>query len=380
MIDISSFDSLRPFHNQELHDAFIRMTAHPHFFSIIADVFPDRAPKDIIDDLLKVKTSFEFQKKYMHSGIRAILDRSSDGLSSSGFENILPGLPYLFLSNHRDIFLDSGMLQVLLVEHGHETTEISFGSNLMESPFLVDFGRINRMFTIKRSGTRKELYENAMLVSAYIRYVITTKKVSVWLAQRNGRAKDGNDKTQEGVLKMLAMENRKGFTEDFLPLNLIAVSVSYEYEPCDFLKVQELYLSEQGPYMKKPGEDLQSILTGVFQNKGRIHVALSSDFNDVINQIDKIYPEPEKPAALTKEIDKRVYENYKLWKTNYIAYDLLVGNDIYTNEYTMDEKKDFIEYMNQGLDSIEGEKDLLRKLFLDIYANPVKNRTGLKNE
>lgn len=380
MFDKSSFDSLRPFHNHELYDAFKRITAHPHFFSIVSDVFPDRNPNDIIKDLLTVKTSFEFQKKYMHGGIRAILDRSSDGLSSSGFENIAPGTPYLFLSNHRDIFLDSGMLQVLLVEHGHETTEISFGSNLMESPFLVDFGRINRMFTIKRSGTRKELYENAMLVSAYIRHVITAKKVSVWLAQRNGRAKDGNDKTQEGVLKMLAMENRKGFKEDFLPLNLVAVSVSYEYEPCDFLKAQELYLSGQGPYMKKPGEDLQSILTGVFQKKGRIHIALSRDFNDVINQIDRICPEPEKPAALTKEIDRRVYENYKLWKTNYIASDIQEGNDRYAHEYTLNEKMDFIQYMNHGLASLEGEKDLLRKLFLDIYTNPVKNKTGLKNE
>lgn len=372
------FETIRPYYDEELNDAFGRITAHPHFAAIAGYIFPERSVKEITEDLLSVKTSFEFQKKYMHKGIRIILERSSDGLSSSGFENIRPEKPCLFISNHRDIFLDSGILQILLVEHELETTEITFGSNLMDSPFLVDFGKVNRMFSVLRTGSKRELYENALLVSAYIRHVLTEKKVSVWISQRNGRTKDGNDKTQEGVLKMLAMNSRKGFISDFLPLNIIVVSVSYEYEPCDFLKVRELYLSENGHYHKKTGEDLNSILTGVFQNKGRIHLALSEPFDQRLKYIDGHFTEAGKIPALTKEIDHQLYNNYKLWKTNYMAYDLLKGENTYAGHYSPEEREQFTSYMTKGLSSIEGKKEELEKIFLSIYSNPVKNLKSIK--
>jgi hypothetical protein len=375
-----SFETLRPYDDGELNDAFRRITAHPHFSAIAGYIFPERSLEEISEDLLSVRTSFEFQKKYMHKGIRVILDRSSDGLSCSGFENIRKGKPCLYISNHRDIFLDSGILQILLVEHELETTEITFGSNLMDSPFLVDFGKVNRMFSVLRTGSKRELYENALLVSAYIRYVITTKKVSVWISQRNGRTKDGNDKTQDGVLKMLAMNSRKGFLSDFVPLNIIAVSVSYEYEPCDFLKVRELYLSKNATYNKKPGEDLGSILAGVYQHKGRIHLALSEPFNKQMEYIDGHFPEAGKIPAFTKEIDRTIYKNYKLWKTNYIASDLLEDKNSFTDHYSREEKEQFITYMTNGLSAIEGTKGELEEIFLNIYSNPVKNLKAFKYE
>jgi len=373
-----SFETLRPYYDEELNDAFGRITAHSHFAAIARYIFPERSLEEITEDLLSVRTSFEFQKKYMHKGIRIILERSSDGLTCSGFENLSPDKPCLYISNHRDIFLDSGILQILLVEHELETTEITFGSNLMDSPFLIDFGKVNRMFSVLRSGSKRELYENALLVSAYIRHVISEKKVSVWISQRNGRTKDGMDKTQDGVLKMIAMNSRKGFLGDFLPLNIIVVSVSYEYEPCDFLKVRELYLSKNETYHKNPGEDLNSILTGVFQQKGKIHLALSEPFGQYLEYIDGHFPETGKISALAKEIDHRIYKNYKIWKTNYIAYDLLEGKNTFADHYSEEERVQFIIYMSEGLSAIDGKKEELEEIFLRIYSNPVKNYLNIQ--
>ncbi|KAK6020190.1 hypothetical protein OSTOST_14160, partial [Ostertagia ostertagi] len=208
-----------------------------------------------------------------------------------------------------------GKMLVLLVEHNIPTSEITFGSNLKEKGFVTDFGKLNRMFTVQREGTSKELYEISKKLSAYIRHTIVDKVVSVWIAQRNGRTKDGHDTTQSGLLKMLNISGKKSFSENFAQLAIVPITISYEYEPCDHLKVQELYLSSlHTKYTKAQGEDLNSIVTGIKQFKGRIHMSVGAPIEEKEYQyIDKIINENDKIKALTSMIDKRIHHDYKLY-------------------------------------------------------------------
>ena len=287
-----------------------------------------------------------------------------------------PKKNYLFVANHRDILLDAAILQILLVEHGFPTSEISFGSNLKEKGFITDFGKLNRMFTVLREGTSKELYEISRKLSAYIRHTIIDKKSSVWIAQRNGRTKDGSDFTQNGLLKMLNISGKKSFSENFEQLNLVPLTISYEYEPCDYLKTQEIYLSNlHTKYTKSPGEDLNSIITGIKQFKGKIHLTVGKPIEQKdMTFIDKYENENDKIKAFAAMIDKHIYDNYKTNPVNYIAADLLEKSYKRANKYNVEEKQSFIKYMEDSIKKITGEQDVLRQLFLKIYATPVINK------
>ena len=309
----------------------------------------------------------------MHPAIRSIVKQTSSGLTCSGFDNIDPDNAYLFIANHRDILLDSAILQILLVEHNFETSEITFGSNLMTSEFVIDAGKVNRMFKVFRDGTKREMLTNSKRLSAYMRYAITQKNTSLWIAQRKGRTKDGNDKTEPGLLKMLNISGTGNFIENFTELNIVPLTISYEYEPCDVLKVKELYYSLKAPYKKSPGEDLNSIITGITQQKGRIHLSIGKPINDKLYKIEE-KANNDKINQLARMIDKQIYDNFKLWKTNYIAYDILYNNGKYLNKYTSEDKKAFKNYLTKQLINIKGDKKILEKIFLNIYANPVENK------
>jgi hypothetical protein len=285
-----------------------------------------------------------------------------------------PGKAYVFIANHRDILLDSAILQILLVEYGFETSEITFGSNLMISQFIIDIGKVNRMFTVYREGTRKEKLRNSLILSAYIRDTITRKKLSLWIAQRGGRTKNGSDKTETALLKMLSLsEKEKSFEENIRELNLTPLIISYEYEPCDDLKVQELYDSLEKSYVKKPGEDLNSILTGITQYKGRIHLEVGKPLDE---ELDGLGPEStgDRFNILRSIIDSQVFRNYRLWPANNIAYDLLHNSFDRSSLYTKPQRDYFIGYLDRKLDSLHGDRPVLKKLFLELYANPVKNQ------
>jgi hypothetical protein len=243
----------------------------------------------------------------------------------------------------------------------------------MTSEFVIDAGKVNRMFKVVRDGTKREMLNNSKRLSAYMRYTITQKNTSLWIAQRKGRTKDGNDKTEPGLLKMLNISGTGNFLENFTELNIVPLTISYEYEPCDVLKVRELYSSLKAPYKKSPGEDLNSIITGITQQKGRIHFSVGKPINDKLYEIEE-RANNDKINQLTRMIDKQIYENYKLWKTNYIAYDILYNNGKYINKYTSEDKKAFKNYLTKQLNNIKGDKKILQKIFLNIYANPVENK------
>lgn len=371
-----NFDDLRPCNDSEAYETLQKIINDPLFLQLVNYLWPQMTIEDVAKKAEHVNTTMGFQKEFMHPAIRKIVADSSAGLTCEGFEKLDTKQSYLFIANHRDILLDSAILQILLVENGHNTSEITFGNNLMEKGFITDFGRLNRMFTVLREGTGRELYDISKRLSAYIRHTITEKKVSVWIAQRNGRTKDGVDQTQTGLLKMLNISGTGSVSKNFAELHIVPVSISYEYEPCDFLKVQEAYLSSlHTKYVKAPGEDLNSIITGVTSSKGRIHLAISNPItSDVLQLIESIPNENDKIKQLTSLIDQQIYQHYKLWPVNFIAADLLEQSHRYNSFYTLEEKEAFIQNMNLKISKLQGDTETLTNLFLKIYANPVKSK------
>ncbi|MFH0866404.1 MAG: acyltransferase [Bacteroidota bacterium] len=375
----NDFEEIRPYHDSEINAALKRIAESPFFPPVSQFVFPEKSVEEVKAMLNNIMSADEFQVKFMHKAVRQVIAKSSDGLTSEGFDMLDPETPYLFISNHRDIVLDSAILQTLLVELNIPTTEITFGSNLMINPFIIDFGKVNKMFRVQRGGTKLELLKNSIRLSGYIRYTITEKKHSAWIAQRNGRTKDGHDKTEEALLKMLNLSDGKGFIEKFLALKIVPLSISYEYEPCGTLKVDELYKSQQAEYRKSPGEDLNSIISGIMNPKGRIHLCAGKCVNEELNSFDENISPNENISRLTKIIDKQIYHDYKLWKTNYIAYDML-ETPVFSAKYSASEKDDFLNFIEKQINTIEGDKKILKEMYLKMYTNPVINYNNIQTD
>ena len=269
--------------------------------------------------------------------------------------------------------LDASILQNVLVDEGLESSQITFGANLMMNPLVVDIGRSNKMFRVERPGnSAKEFYRSSLHLSEYIRDVITEENESVWIAQRNGRTKDGNDRTDQGIIKMFCMSKPDDKIDALDELSIVPIAVSYEWEPCDILKAIELYESRNVKYIKKLGEDLNSILTGILQFKGRTHFEICPvitrdellQYNECTNNDYHKY--------VAKLIDSRILKGYRLWPNNYIAHDLLYGQRLYENEYSRKEKMNFEKHLEE-LNQYDDNSDILKDILLGIYANPVRN-------
>lgn len=377
---MEQFENTRPYNDEEVPAAIARITANPFFGNIAQYLFHDKDVETIRQGLLKVTTVKEFQQKFMLQAINSILQQTSSGMQYFGFEQLDKQHNYMFIANHRDILLDAALLQVILDNNQLDTSEITFGSNLMQGGLVIDIGKLNKMFRIVRGGSVHDFYRNSLEVSSYMRYAILDKHQSVWIAQRNGRTKNGDDRTEIAVLKMFSISSNKKFIDNMSELNITPIVSSYEYEPCDFLKTQELYISQYQPYVKEAGEDLNSILKGIIQPKGGICICATPSITMEELQYCDSFDKNEKFAQLAHIIDQRVYSHYKLWKNNYIAYDMAEEGDKYAQKYTLDEKKAFEKYMNDGIKSLVGEADELKTIFLNIYANPVRNWERLETE
>jgi hypothetical protein len=368
------FEDIRPYHDEEINPAIRRLISVPEFGKVLDFLYPGKDKSLITAGLSEIHNAVDFQIRFMHPLVNSIVNKTSKGLTCSGFEYLTPGNPYLFVANHRDIVLDSAMLQVLLLDNGHLTSEITFGSNLMTNQFIIDFGKINRMFVVYRGGNRMELFRNAQLLSAYIRHTITAKHTSAWIAQRNGRTKDGNDKTEPGLLKMFSFSGGCDFIESFRELNIVPLAVSYEYEPCCAFKVREMAAVAKGlVYQKAPQEDLMSIINGITQEKGHIHLAVCKPVNHYLQEVEAIEGNNEKINRLSSLMDAEIHRNYTLWPSNYIACDLLHGDDRFSVHYTPDEKEGFFGYMQKELSIFKEEPSQHREILLRIYATPVIN-------
>ena len=369
------FEDIRPYTDSEIPAAMERIVSSTSFPLLSTYVFPDRSIDDVKAEVRSYKTIREFQMGIMYWANRRIIGRSISAFTFNGIEHLTAGKNYLFVSNHRDIMLDASLLQNILTDNGHDTSEITFGANLMQGQVVIDVGKSNKMFKVARPGASvKEFYRASLLLSEYIRYAITDAKHSVWIAQRNGRTKDGNDRTDQGIIKMFGMSRSDDKIQALAELNIVPVSVSYEWESCDLLKTMELYERQLGPYIKKPGEDLNSILTGITQRKGNVHFEICKpvEFADLQTFSDLTSSDFHKSVA--RLIDKRICSAYRLYPNNYIAHDVLYGNQIYSSKYTAEQKEAFVRHMHK-LDRYAEECNVERlyEIFLGIYSNPIES-------
>lgn len=379
MAEIDYFDDIRPYRNEEIASAIKRITADKKLHQVIQWLFPDKSVNDILDIILSVSTSDDFQVKLMYPAINSIVAKTSSGLTYDGLENLSPDKNYLFISNHRDITLDSAILQVILFDNGFSTTEISAGSNLFSSPLLLDIGKINKMFTVVREGNVRTFYENLKVLSEYIRHAIVHAKTSIWMAQGNGRTKDGNDQTEIALLKMLHTSYEGDFISGFNELNLVPITISYEYEPCDGLKVFEKYKSLHHKYMKEPGEDLKSIITGIAQPKGNIHLQFGIPVAAELARMDPDIKTPDFFRQLAEMIDQQIQSNYHLFPTNYISHDLISEKSDFSDHYSPAEKTRFREHADKTISGLPGDPDQLERILFQLYANPVENYFSTTN-
>lgn len=370
------FDSIRSYYDSEVPAAAERLCQSEAFLDLFKQLFKlDKAP--IIAMLKKIKTKDQFQQYLFGPIVRKLMDMTTDGVTIEGIELIDNNASYTFMSNHRDIILDSAILNVLLREHGAKYTRPAIGSNLLINDWVTDFVKLDSCFVVERDITVREMISSSSLRSQYIRETIQENEYSVWIAEKEGRTKNGDDRVQQALLKMLKISGPANFAENFKELHLMPLAISYEWEPCDALKTQELYTRSVGEYTKTPEADMNSMITGLKDYKGRIHFHMDQLKDAELDEIDNLPSNNDKIEALANLIDSKIHKNYKLWPNNYIAYDLLHSVNKFNKYYTPEEKENFIRVMTQKIDKLEGNVSLLNNIFLEIYANPVKNHLKL---
>ena len=379
---MSEFESISPYTDEEAAEALSKLAEFPLLSRVSQQFFPDQDPAFLKNLLKSIKTIDDFQVLVMQKFVRWVLENTAKNFSYDGISNISRDKKFLALSNHRDIILDPAITQLILYANGIPMTEIAVGDNLITNKNIEYLIRSNRMIKVVRGISARELYLSSQLLSKYIRLNITEQRSSIWLAQRQGRTKNGYDITEQGLLKMLDMSGGSDFKTNFEELNITPMSVSYEYEPCDILKARELVISRKRKYVKAEGEDFNSIVTGIMQQKGNIHmnigVPLTSDEIEAASLCDK----NDRYQLIRHAVDRRVIDGYKLWKNNYVAYDLAKQGYKYSHLYDQSDVEQFVAYMEHQLDTVEPgvNREDLRRIFIDIYANPVYTKELLEKE
>lgn len=365
------FESIRPYRDDEIPPAMKRIAASELFPLIASFVFPGRDIELTREHIAGITTTDRFQHEVMAPVNEQVIRRSISRFTYSGVENLSREKSYLFVSNHRDIMLDSSLLQYILHTHGHDTTEITFGANLMCHPLVIDIGRSNKMFRVERGGNMRDFYRSSLLLSEYIHDIIARRGRSVWIAQRNGRTKDGLDHTEPGLISMFAAACPDDKIAALARLNIVPVSVSYEWETCDILKTLELYESRLTKYVKKPGEDLNSILTGIIAPKGDVHIEICRPIRrEELASLEHLTRQ-EYVKAVARLLDSRINAAYHLHPNNFIAHDLRHASTRFADRYTTQQKEAFTSRMASLSQYKQCDIDVLTDIYLGIYANPV---------
>ena len=369
----SQFDDIRPYNAEEFPEAMQRIANSSSFPILASFVYPGEPLEEVRQRIANYKNVYEFQSQTMSRVNERVIEESISEFTCSGIERLCPNRQYLYVSNHRDIMLDASLLQYFLLTKDFDTTEITFGANLMSSQLVIDIGKCNKMFKVERpGGSLKDFYRSSLHLSEYIRYAILEKHQSVWIAQRNGRTKDGIDSTDQGIIKMFCMSRPDDKIQALSELNIVPVAVSYEWESCDILKAIELYQSQYTKYIKKPGEDLNSILTGLLQRQGRVHFELCEPITDQeLMQYDHL-TNNEYHKAVAQLIDSRIIPAYRLWPNNYIAHDIRYGSKAFQSFYTKEQREAFLRRLGHLDKYDECDLDQLKDIFLSIYSNPIE--------
>jgi hypothetical protein len=372
------FDDIRPYRDEEVAPTIEKLLKDPEFKRVMHFIMPAIDWKEFENTMRSFNNTYEFQHTIVKNTVFFLLGQSAGQVDCSGFENIPQGRAYTFISNHRDIILDASILCVLLSNNDRDTVEIAIGDNLLIQPWINDIVRLNKSFIVRRGVSVRQMLEVSKHLSKYIHYAVSHKKQSVWIAQREGRAKNSDDRTQDSLLKMLSLGNNKNFIESIAELNIVPLSLSYEYDPCDYLKAREFQQKQDNPEFKKsPQDDLNNMETGLFGFKGNIHFQFGRPINCFLKDIDPNMDKGEIVSAIATLIDREIYLNYRFYPVNYIAYDRLWGdNKVFREKYSEEDIRAFESYMQKKLNLIDlPNKNIpyLSEKLMEMYAFPVKN-------
>ncbi len=375
------FSDIAPYGQEEFKDKMAHLVNEEGFEHAVRYVMPDVDYPEFIKLLLSVKDGNEFQSKVMRSFLEMLVKRTTSGITCGGLDNISHDQRYTFMSNHRDIVLDASFLNYCFLTNDFPTSEVAIGNNLLIYDWITDLVKLNKSFIVKRNLKITQALVAARQLSAYIHYCINQKHESLWIAQREGRAKDSNDITQESLIKMIGLEGGGTLLENIISANIIPVAISYEYDPNDYLKATEFLLKRLDPAFKKsPHDDLLSMETGLLQPKGRVHFQIGRGINDILTKLPADTDKAEILKNVCSAIDCEIHSNYKIFPINYIAHDLLHHNQEYRAEYSEEELHGFQNYIEQQLDKVRlasvsvVDRDYMREMMLTMYFNPLKNK------
>lgn len=378
MEQVYNFDDIRPYRDDEVQAVLLELTREPKMLALLSKLLPHIPVEKTVEILQQHRTIADFQKHLVHTYVHELEAVTTKGVEFIGCENLDKSKAYLFISNHRDIVLDSAFLNSTLLRLDYPLTEIAIGDNLLIYPWIKALVRLNRSFIVQRNVPVRQMLEISKQLSAYIRHTLTERNQSIWIAQREGRAKDSNDRTQESVLKMFNISGEKDVISNLQELSFCPTTISYEFDPCDYLKAKEFQQKRDNPDFKKaPQDDLINMETGIKGFKGKVVYAFSGDIK---NELEKLRPlsdnKTEQFALAASLIDKCIHKNYYIFSNNKVAYDLLLGTDKFAGEYDIKDKSSFETYMQMQIDKIDlpnKDEAFLRTKMLEMYANPLIN-------
>ena len=377
----SIYDDIRPFDPEELPAAFERLLSDAQFQQVLGYLYPGVPLEAVKTKMMACKTNLEFQLAFCYGFLKDLMAKASKGFDMN-VEAVDVTKRYTFVSNHRDIVLDSALLDVLLYDAGFNTTcEIAIGDNLLSLPWVKDLVRLNKSFIVQRSLPMRQMLAASKLLAEYMHFVIAEKNDNVWIAQREGRAKDSNDRTAEAILKMMTMGGEGSIKERLLSLHLVPLAISYEYDPCDFLKAQEFQLRRDvADWKKGPMDDVVSMQTGIMGYKGHIHYQAAPCIDEWLRALPDDMPKNEFYVAVAEHLDHEIWRGYRLYPSNFVALDLLRGTDEHADRYTAEDRQRFEAYLDAQLKKIQlpnPDWAFLREHILTMYANPAINQLSV---
>ena len=375
------FSDIAPYDDSVFHQKMEELVKEPGFLHAVNYTMPKEDVPMLIEELLRIDNKYDFQRQVMFPFLEMLVKKTTSGITMGGIKYLNPSLNYTFITNHRDIVLDASFLNLAFLRKGIPASEVAIGNNLLIYPWIEDLVRLNKSFIVKRNTSFREGLLAAKHLSAYIHFTILDKHESIWIAQREGRAKDSSDHTQESLVKMLALGGEGAFMDRLKEINLMPVAISYEHDPNDYLKAKEFLLRRRDPDFKKSQrDDLFSMETGLLQFKGKVHFQLTPRINARIDQIGDFRDVNTAAKYVCLLIDQAIHRSYEIFVINYVAYDMLNGGNRFARKYT-DAERDAVEnYMNSQLDKIDQpditteEREYLRTMMLTMYANPLKNK------
>ncbi len=376
-----NFSDIAPYEDSEFQEKMKQLVKEPGFLHAIKYTMPPEDVPSLIEELLKIRTKHDFQSQVMFPFLEMLAKTTTSGITLGGVKYLNPSVSYAYITNHRDIVLDASFLNLAFLRRGFPTSEVAIGNNLLIYDWITDLVRLNKSFIVKRNTGLREGLEAAKKLSAYIHYCILEKHESVWIAQREGRAKDSSDHTQESLVKMLSIAGQGSFMDKIKEINIMPVCISYEYDPNDYLKVREFLMKRRDPDFKKSQrDDLFSMETGLMQFKGRVHFQLTPRINSKLDQIGDFSDKNHAAKHVGCLIDQAIHRSYEIFEINYVAFDLLHHTDRFARKYTDEKKEETIAYFNRQLDKVDApditpeEREYMWQMILTMYANPLRNK------